>query len=93
MHNPSCGDKILLKLNVQNGKIKDVCFEGYGCALSTASASMLTEHVKGLTLEQAKSLKVQDVITLLDIEVSSARSKCASLPFEALQEAIKSQME
>ncbi len=92
MHNPSCGDKILLKLNMIDGKINDVCFEGYGCALSTASASMLTERIKGMTRDQAENLTLHDIVKLLDIEVSSARSKCASLPLEALHEALKSQI-
>ncbi|MFO0704301.1 MAG: SUF system NifU family Fe-S cluster assembly protein [Patescibacteria group bacterium] len=90
MHNPSCGDKILLKLKISDNKIVGVCFDGYGCALSTASASMLTECLKGKTIDEAKSIGVSDITKILSIDVSPARLKCATMPLEALHEALKS---
>ena len=90
MHNPSCGDKIFLKLKVDGGVIENICFEGYGCALSTASASMLSEHVKGKKVSDAKKTTIDDVKKMLAIDVSSVRLKCASLPLEALLEALNS---
>jgi nitrogen fixation NifU-like protein len=55
-YNPLCGDKVSLYLDVEDGKIQDIGFEGTGCAISTSSASMLTEAVKGKTLEEADAL-------------------------------------
>ncbi len=54
--NPLCGDKIHLYLKVNDGKVDEVAFEGSGCAISTASASMMTEAVKGKTLQEAEDL-------------------------------------
>jgi nitrogen fixation protein NifU and related proteins len=51
--NPLCGDKVSLFLIVENGEVKDVSFEGAGCAISTASASLMTEAVKGKSVEEA----------------------------------------
>lgn len=55
-HNPLCGDRLHLYLMLEDGAIRDVCFQGAGCAISTASASMLTEMVKGKTQEQAEKI-------------------------------------
>jgi len=54
--NPLCGDEVSLDLLVEDGVIKDARFQGQGCSISQASASMLTEAVRGLTLEQAEEL-------------------------------------
>jgi nitrogen fixation NifU-like protein len=55
-HNPLCGDHVQVFLKVRDGIVIDVTFEGSGCAISMASASMMTESVKGKTLEEAKEL-------------------------------------
>lgn len=55
-HNPLCGDRLTLYLDVQDGRVRDVAFEGAGCAISKASASMMTEAVKGRTREEAEAL-------------------------------------
>ena len=55
-YNPLCGDKVSVKALVDNGVIKDVAFEGIGCAISTASASLMTESIKGKTVEEAEAL-------------------------------------
>ncbi|MCH5585648.1 SUF system NifU family Fe-S cluster assembly protein [Shimazuella sp. AN120528] len=56
LNNPTCGDRISLQMNVENGMIKDAKFQGEGCSISLASASMMTESVKGLTVDQALHL-------------------------------------
>jgi len=63
--NPLCGDKIHLFIKMENGVIKEVGFQGSGCAISTASASMMTESVKGKTPAEAEALfkKFQDLVT------------------------------
>jgi nitrogen fixation NifU-like protein len=55
-YNPLCGDRVRIQVKVRDGVIEDVAFEGSGCAISTASASMLTEQVKGRTVEEAVEL-------------------------------------
>lgn len=55
-HNPLCGDRVTVYLDIENGRIKDVSFEGRGCAISTASASLMTEVLKGKTLDEAEAL-------------------------------------
>lgn len=56
MNNPTCGDRISLQLQVEDGKIKDAKFLGEGCSISQASASMMTEAIKGLSIEEALQL-------------------------------------
>lgn len=55
-HNPLCGDTVALTLITEDGRVKDIQFDGEGCAISTASASMMTEAVKGKTIDQAHEL-------------------------------------
>jgi nitrogen fixation protein NifU and related proteins len=55
-YNPLCGDRVTVYLTVENGVVKDVSFQGSGCAISTASASMMTESLKGKTRAQAEAL-------------------------------------
>jgi len=64
-YNPLCGDRLTLYLDVENGMVKDVAFEGSGCAISTASASLMTDAVKGLTLQATEELfgKFHDMVT------------------------------
>jgi len=64
-YNPLCGDRITVYLDVEGGIIRDVSFQGSGCAISKASASLMTENVKGKTLEEAQALfeRFQQMIT------------------------------
>ena len=55
-HNPLCGDRVTIFLSVSDGRIADVSFQGQGCAISTASASMMTEALKGKTLEEVERI-------------------------------------
>ncbi len=55
-YNPLCGDRLTLYLKLEEGIIRDLSFEGSGCAISTASASLMTEHLKGKTEEEAREL-------------------------------------
>jgi nitrogen fixation NifU-like protein len=54
--NPLCGDKLSVYLRIENGRVKDAAFQGTGCAISTASASMMTENLKGKTVDEANSV-------------------------------------
>ena len=64
-YNPLCGDKLTLFINLENGVVKDAGFQGSGCAISTASASMMTEAVKGKSVEEAEKLfeRFQEMVT------------------------------
>jgi nitrogen fixation NifU-like protein len=83
--NPLCGDVIEIQLKVDDGKVEDVRFKGRGCAISQASTSMLTETVKGKTLDEIKALGKQDVLSLLGIDPGPTRIKCALLGLKVLK--------
>jgi len=69
-HNPLCGDRITLYVDEHDGTITDVCFQGHGCAISTASASLMTEAIKGKTVAEALQLCVafQQLLTTEGID-------------------------
>ena len=88
--NPLCGDRITLMLGINDeGRIEDVAFTGRGCAISQASASMLTDEIKGKTLDEISHMGRQNVLDNLGIEISPARMKCAMLSLETLRDATK----
>ena len=86
--NPLCGDRITMMLTVRDGRIADVAFTGRGCAISQASASLLTDELRGRTLDEAAGMTPDDVLDLLGIEISPARLKCALLSLETLEHAL-----
>ena len=104
-YNPLCGDKITLQLKVDGGKVTDASFQGSGCAISTASASLMTEALKGKTREQAEEL-FQRFLQLLRGDASAQsdlgklqvfsgvcdypmRVKCATLAWHAMRAALQ----
>jgi nitrogen fixation NifU-like protein len=103
-YNPLCGDKLKLYLKMEDGIVKDVSFVGSGCAISTASASLMTESLKGKTREEAIALldKFHELLTT-DSPVTNelgklvvfcgvrdypARVKCATLAWHTLKSAL-----
>jgi nitrogen fixation NifU-like protein len=84
-YNPLCGDMVGMDFRVRDGAIEDVMFHGRGCAISQASASLLTERLKGMTLDQARQVSKDDVLEELGIEISPARLKCALLSLKVLK--------
>jgi nitrogen fixation NifU-like protein len=86
--NPLCGDRITMQLRVTGDQIAAVGFTGRGCAISQASASLLTDEIKGKPVEAAAGMAANDVLELLGIEISPARMKCALLSLETLQGAL-----
>src|SRR5690554_282593 len=102
-HNPLCGDQLTVYAKVEEGVVQDISFVGHGCAISTASASLMTETVKRMPVEEVESL-FQDMHTMLTeahpdrdlgkLEVLSgvrefpARVKCATLAWHTLHNAI-----
>jgi nitrogen fixation NifU-like protein len=83
--NPLCGDIIEMQLKINDGKVQDVRFKGKGCAISQASASMLTEVVKGKTLDEVKAMNKTDVLNLLGIDPGPTRIKCALLGLKVMK--------
>jgi nitrogen fixation NifU-like protein len=86
--NPLCGDRITMTLTVRDGRVADVAFTGRGCAISQASASLLTDEIRGKSLADVERLAPDDVLDLLGIEISPARLKCALLSLDTLSHAI-----
>ena len=87
--NPLCGDRITLMLGIdEQGNVSDVAFTGRGCAISQASASMLTDEIKGKPLDEIAQLGKADVLDNLGIEISPARLKCALLSLKVLKAGI-----
>ena len=85
---PSCGDLVRLDVKLRDGKIADVKFSGKGCAISQASASILTEKVTGMDVSEIMSLKDEDVLESLGLTVSPTRFKCALLGLKVLKKAL-----
>ena len=88
-NNPLCGDEIEMQLIVKGNKIIDVKFEGVGCAISMASASLLTEKIKNMDVSEAQNLNKDAVLGLLGVELSSVRLKCALLCLDVLHGALE----
>jgi len=86
--NPLCGDKIRMDLKIDDGVVTDVKFKGRGCAISQASASLLTEQIKGKTLAEISKLGKEDVLENVGINISAARLKCALLGLKVLKLAL-----
>lgn len=86
--NPLCGDTICVSMNVKDNILKDILFEGKGCALSIATASILSEEIKGLSLDDIKKMSREDVFALLGIDVAPARVKCVMLALSSIKKGI-----
>ena len=88
-NNPLCGDRITLMLSLDaEDRVSGVAFSGRGCAISQASASLLTDEIKGRSVSEIAALRHQDVLDLLGIEISPARLKCALLSLDTLHHAL-----
>ncbi len=85
--NPLCGDQIRMQLKLDDGVVEDVRFSGRGCAISQASASMLTEMVKGMKLTDVAKLSKDAVLENVGIGISPTRMKCAMLGLRVLRSA------
>src|SRR5271157_3514255 len=104
-HNPLCGDRVTVYLSLDGDHIADVAFQGRGCAISTAAASLMTEVLKGKTVEEARALfaqfharvtgaeplaeEAERLEPLTGVKAYPARVKCATLSWHALEAALK----
>ena len=88
--NPGCGDVITVYAHISPTEtLTEVTFEGHGCTISQASASVLTDWVKGKTLAQVETMGHEELIDLLGREVVMTRTRCALLSFDTLKLALK----
>lgn len=87
--NPLCGDELdfFLKFDAEEN-VAEVKFTGRGCTITMASASMLSEKLKGLNRTAIETLTNEDALRLLGVPINPARLRCATLPLEAVQQAI-----
>lgn len=85
--NVSCGDYIGIQVKIDKSgrSVTDIHFTGTGCAISIASASMMSEKVKGMDISEIRKMNSPDIIKMLGIKLSPVRLKCALLPLEVLQ--------
>jgi nitrogen fixation protein NifU and related proteins len=86
--NPLCGDRLTIQLGIKGGVVERVGFTGRGCAISQASASLLTDEIKGKAVGDVAGFRADDLLDLLGIEISPARLKCAMLSLDTVQHAI-----
>ncbi len=82
--NPLCGDQLALDLQIEGERVTAVRFQGKGCVISQAAASMLTEMIEGRSIQEVIALGKDDILEALDISISPARTKCAFLSLRAL---------
>ena len=92
LENALCGDMVEMQVKIEDNKIQDISHKGIGCAICIASSSMLTEKVKGMTLEDIEKLNKDDILKILGITLTPNRMRCALLPLEVLKEIVKGRL-
>ncbi len=88
--NPTCGDEMTMTIRLDDAheRVADVAFDGRGCAISQASASIMTDGLRGLTIDQLRAIDPKDVVESLGVPIGPARIKCALLAYKVLQGAV-----
>lgn len=89
-YNPSCGDRVSISVRMSNGVVEQIAFEGAGCVISQAAASLLCQASMGRTLDQIKALDADFMLNLVRIPLGPTRLKCALLSLQALHQGIVS---
>jgi nitrogen fixation protein NifU and related proteins len=87
-HNPLCGDELGVQIRVADGRIEDLRFNGHGCAISQAAASIASEELKGMSVQEVGELDADWALDLLGIPVSATRRKCALLGLKVVKGAV-----
>ncbi len=91
-NNPLCGDTIEAFIRVEDGKVKGISWKGSGCAISQASMSMLTDEIKGKSVEEIKKMTKDDIVKMLGIKLGIVRLKCALLGLKTISKALDVRM-
>lgn len=88
--NPTCGDELAVTIRLDDGRqrVAEVAFDGRGCAISQASASILSDELGGMTLDQLRAIDPRDVVENLGVPIGPARLKCALLSYKVVQGAV-----
>ena len=84
-HNPTCGDVVRIELLIEDEVVKAVRFDGRGCSISQAAASMLTEMVEGKRLDEVRAIGKEELLEAVGLALGPARLKCALLSLKALK--------
>lgn len=87
--NPLCGDEIRITGKIKNDKLNEIAFISEGCAISKASASLFTEKIKGMSIDEIRKIKDEEVLEELGVKISPARTKCALLIYTVAQKGIR----
>ena len=87
--NPMCGDEITLQLDIVDGVVKKAKFDGSACSVSVISASVLTDFLIGKKLAEVKKLEKDDLLKMINLNLTTSRVACATLVLSALKESIK----
>jgi nitrogen fixation NifU-like protein len=84
--NPLCGDEVRLQIVVdENERVKEAWFEGDGCAISQAAASLLTRKIEGKTLDELRQFQAKEMLDLIQVRLTASRQKCGLLSFKVLK--------
>ena len=88
--NPTCGDELSITIQLDPGgqRVADVAHDGRGCAISQASASILSDELRGMRLDDVRAIGPRHVVDNLGVPIGPARLKCALLPYKVLQGAV-----
>ena len=90
--NPLCGDRVQLQLQIDSGqRIQQAFFDGEGCAISQAAASILCEHIEGMTLTEIEAFDAPAMLDLLQVQLTAVRQRCGLLGFKVLKTLVYSQ--
>jgi len=87
--NEACGDEMDLFLKIEKGKVIDAKFTAQSCSVGVVSSAILTDEIKGKTIEEVKKLSKKDLLELIGVNLTTSRIKCATLPLETLEKTIK----
>lgn len=83
--NPICGDQVTIQLRLEGDKVAECYFDGKGCAISQAAASILCEAIEGKSLEELRQFQAKNMLDLLKVPLTASRQKCGLLAFKVLK--------